>query len=173
VFTRRILDFHKINEEPLAEDRPLVLTFIDRNEKRLLVNHAECLETLKAKFPKVEIKAVNFATYSFAEQLKIVGNTDILVGVHGAGLTHGMSLPKGSTVVEILPPVVDHKGFRNMAKLLGHHYFSSHGIAPRGQTSTGDWHYDDIFLEENRFMELMDVAIKSMYNRGLHNQDVS
>lgn len=173
VFTRRVLDFHKINEEPLAEHRPLVLTFIDRNEKRLLVNQAECLETLKAKFPNVEIKAVNFATYSFAEQLKIVGNTDILVGVHGAGLTHGMFLPKGSTMVEILPPGVDHKGFRNMAKLLGHHYFSSHGIAPHGQTSTGDWHYDDIFLEEDRFMELMDVAIKSMYNRGLHNQDVS
>jgi EGF domain-specific O-GlcNAc transferase len=173
VFTKRVLDFYKVNDEPLAEDRPLVLTFIDRKEKRLLVNKAEYLETLKTKFPSVEIKAVNFATHSFVEQLKIVRGTDILVGVHGAGLTHGMFLPEGSTMVEILPPGVGHKGFRNMAKLLGHNHFSSHGIAPPGQASTGDWKYDDIFLEEDRFMELMDVAIKSMYNRGLHNQDVS
>jgi EGF domain-specific O-GlcNAc transferase len=173
VFTKRVLDFYKVNDEPLAEDRPLVLTFIDRKEKRLLINKAEYLETLKTKFPSVEIKAVNFATHSFVEQLKIVRGTDILVGVHGAGLTHGMFLPEGSTMVEILPPGVGHKGFRNMAKLLGHNHFSSHGIAPPGQASTGDWKYDDIFLEEDRFMELMDVAIKSMYNRGLHNQDVS
>ena len=130
VFTKRVLDFYKVEEDPMTGDRPLTLTFIDRKEKRLLVNKDEYLERLKARFPNVEITAVNFAANSFAEQLKIVCSTDILVGVHGAGLSHGMFLPKASTMVEILPPGVDHKGFRNMAKLLGHNHFSSHGIAP-------------------------------------------
>lgn len=173
VFTKRVLDFYNVNDELLAVDRPLVLTFIDRKEKRLLVNKEEYISNLKSKFPAVKIELVNFAAISFAEQLKIVHRTDILVGVHGAGLTHGMFMPPGSTMVEILPPGVAHKGFRNMAKLLGHNHFSSHAIHRPDQAATGDWKYDDVFLEEDRFMELMDVAIKSMYNRGTHNQDVS
>lgn len=173
VFTKRVLDFYNVNDELLAVDRPLVLTFIDRKEKRLLVNKEEYISKLKSKFPAVKIELVNFAAISFAEQLKIVHRTDILVGVHGAGLTHGMFMPPGSTMVEILPPGVAHKGFRNMAKLLGHNHFSSHAIHRPDQAATGDWKYDDVFLEEDRFMELMDVAIKSMYNRGTHNQDVT
>jgi EGF domain-specific O-GlcNAc transferase len=173
VFTKRVLDFYDVNDEPLAADRPLVLTFIDRKEKRLLVNKEEYISILKSKFPAVKIELVNFAAFSFTEQLKIVRHTDILVGVHGAGLTHGMFMPPGSTMVEILPPGVAHKGFRNMAKLLGHNHFSSHATDRPDQAATGDWKYDDVFLEEDRFMELMDVAIKSMYNRGTYNQDVS
>jgi protein O-GlcNAc transferase len=173
VFTKRVLDFYNVNDEPLAADRPLVLTFIDRKEKRLLVNKEEYISILKSKFPAVKIELVDFAAFSFTEQLKIVRRTDILVGVHGAGLTHGMFMPPGSTMVEILPSGVAHKGFRNMAKLLGHNHFSSHATDRPGQAATGDWKYDDVFLEEDRFMELMDVAIKSMYNRGTYNQDVS
>ena len=173
VFVKRVLDFYEANDEPLADNRPLVLTFIDRKEKRLLVDKEEYIATLKANFPDVKIEVVNFAAFSFAEQLKIVGRTDILVGVHGAGLTHGMFLPRGSTLVEILPPGVTHKGFRNMAKLLGHNHFSSHATDRPDQVKSGDWKYDDVFLEEARFMELMNVAIKSMYNRGTYNHDVS
>jgi protein O-GlcNAc transferase len=75
-------------------------------------------------------------------------------------------------MVGILPPGVAHKGFRDMAKLLGHDHFSSHAPDRPGQAATGDWKYNDVF-EEDCFMELMDVTIKSMYNRGTHNQDVS
>ena len=76
------------------QHRQLVLTFIDRKEKRLLVNKEEYISNLKSKFPVVKIELVNFAAFSFAEQLRIVRCTDILVGVHGAGLTHGMFLPR-------------------------------------------------------------------------------
>jgi protein O-GlcNAc transferase len=138
MFTKRVLDLYRINDELLAEDKPLVLIFIDRKEKRLLVNRAEYLETLKTKFPTVEINAVNFTAISFVEQLEIVRSIDILVGGHGAGLTHGMFLPRGSIMVEILPPSVAHKGFRNMAKLLGHDHFSSHATDRPGQAPTGD-----------------------------------
>jgi hypothetical protein len=69
----------------------------------------------------------------------VVRRTDILMGVHGAGLTHGMFIPPGSAIVEILPPGVTYKGFRDMAKPLGHNHFSSHATGRPGQTVTGDW----------------------------------
>jgi hypothetical protein len=45
-------------------------------------------------------------------------------------------MPPGSTMVEILPPGVTHKGFRDMTKLLGHNYFSSHATGRPGQAYT-------------------------------------
>jgi EGF domain-specific O-GlcNAc transferase len=60
-----------------------------------------------------------------------------------------------------------------MAKLLGHIHFSSHATDCPGQAVTGDWKYNDVFLVEDCFMVLADVAIKGMYNRGTHNQDAS
>lgn len=173
VFSRRVLHFYGISDESSQEDRPLVLTYIDRRQKRRLVNQESCLKKLKAGFPNVEVISVDFAAISFPEQLKIVRRTDILVGVHGAGLTHGIFLPHGSTMVEITPYNLNHKGFRNIAKLRGHRYFGSHTIEHPIEGLTGDWQQDDVFIEEDRFMALLDAAIKSMYNRGMHNEDIS
>ena len=172
-FSQRVLDFYEIESEQRLDDAPLVLTFIDRKEKRRLIDKELYIEKLKTKFPSVEIQLVDFAPLSFAEQLKIARRTDILVGVHGAGLTHELFLQPGSTVVEIIPRTLKHKGFRNLAKLLGHHYFSSHAEERPAGAGKVDWQEDDVVLEEDRFMGLLEVAVKSMYNRGLLNSDVT
>jgi protein O-GlcNAc transferase len=172
-FARRVLDFYMVDDNLGPEDRPLVLTFIDRTAKRRLIDQDPYIERLRAKFPAIDIQVVDFAAMTFPEQLKTIHHTDILVGVHGAGLTHAMFLPPHSTVVEILPPGLKHKGFRNLAKKLDHQYFSSHTAEHHTNDSKGDWQSDDIFIEEDRFMELLDVAVKSMYHRGLRNEDVN
>lgn len=169
-FSQRVRDFYKIDNEPGPGDRSLVLTFIDRKEKRRLIDKGKYIESLKSKYPAIKIDLVDFAEFSFSEQLKIARQTDILVGVHGAGLTHGIFLPPGSTMVEIIPHTLKHKGFRNLAKLLNHHYYSCHTAE---QSKGGDWQEDDVSLEEDRFMNLVELAVKSMYNRGLRNEDVT
>jgi protein O-GlcNAc transferase len=126
----------------------------------------EYLARLQEDFPLVKVQSFDFASMSYKEQLEIVQDTDILAGVHGAGLTHGMFLPPGSVMVEILPPGLNHKGFRNVAALRGLEYFSSHASnAPSAKAS--DWHSEDVLMEFERFKELMDVAIKSLYNKGM------
>lgn len=171
-FSRRVREFYKVDNEPGPGDRPLVLTFIDRKEKRRLVDKTKYTERLRSKYPAIRIDLVDFADVPFSEQLKIVRRTDILVGVHGAGLTHGIFLPPGSTMVEIIPYKFDHKGFRNLAKLLNHHYYSCHSAEHSMDGRNGNWQADDVYLEEDRFMNLIEVAVKSMYNRGLRNEDV-
>lgn len=85
------------------------------------------IERIKSQFPEVNIQLTEFENMSFKEQLEPVHNTDILVGVHGAGLIHGIFLRPNSALVEIMPPGLDHKGFRNLAKQMGHLYFRAHG----------------------------------------------
>lgn len=86
-------------------------------------------------------------------------------------MTHGIFLRPRSTMVEILPPDLNFKGFRNIAALMGHTYVRAHASPlPRGG-SRKDWHGEDVFIEKDHFMEVMDVAIKSMYSRGERDYD--
>ncbi|MCJ1295141.1 hypothetical protein MMC34_006702 [Xylographa carneopallida] len=172
VFSERVLKFYSVDMEPTNLDSPLVLTFIDRKEKRRLINKDLYIENLRAKFPAIDIQMVDFAALSFVEQIRIARRTDILVGVHGAGLTHELFQRPGSAVVEVIPHSLAHKGFRNLAKLLGHGYFSSHADDRPTTTAKDAWQTDDVSIEEDRFMNLLEVAVKSMYNRGLLNSDV-
>lgn len=173
VFSQRMLSFYNINNELEPPDRPLVLTFINRTEKRSLINKEAYINDLKPSYPDVEINLVNFASLSFVEQLRTIRKTDILAGVHGAGLTHGIFLQPSSTMVEIMPHDFNHKGFRNLAKSLGHRYFTTHAIEHANYTTSKGWQYDNIFIEQDRFNGLIDTAIKSMYHRGLRNDDVN
>ena len=173
VFSQRMLNFYGVNDPPGAPDRPLVLTFIDRTEKRSLVNKETYINDLKVTYPDMKINLVDFASLSFADQLKTVQSTDILVGVHGAGLTHCLFLRSPSALVEILPPGFNHKGFRNMASALGHRYFTTHASEHANYTTPNGWQTDDVYIERERFKGLMDAAIASMYQRGLLNKDVN
>lgn len=160
-FSRRVLDFYGI---PASASSPaqLTLIFIDRREQRLLDNQESLFAALLAKYPHINAKLVDFAQLPMQEQLRTVREADILAGVHGAGLTHGMFLPESpsSAVVEILPPTLKHKGFRNMAKLLGHRYFGAHGTEQDYEGKSGDWHRDKVFIEEERFLALLGEAIE-------------
>ena len=173
VFSRRMLTFYGINDEPGPLDGPLVLTFIDRKEKRSLVDKKPYIDDLKFSYPDVEINLVNFASLPFTEQLRTIRKTDILAGVHGAGLTHGIFLRPSSTMVEIMPPKFNHKGFRNLAKASGHRYFTTHAIEHDNYTTSKGWQIDDVFIEQDRFNDLMGTAIKSMYHGGLRDDDVN
>jgi protein O-GlcNAc transferase len=170
-FSRRVLNFYKVNSQSEGESAPLVLTFVDRKQQRRLIDKELYIEKLRYMFPDIRVQSVDFASLPFAEQLAVARGTDILVGVHGAGLTHGMFMRPGSTIVEIIPQGLEFKGFRNMAKLFNHHYFSSHALKIEG--GTGNWQQDDIILEQDRFVGLLEVAVKSMYNRGLLNNDIT
>jgi protein O-GlcNAc transferase len=174
VFVDRILNLLSLSEErdPSA---PLTVTFIERKGSRRLLNQESLFSTLRNTYSSenITLNVVDFATIPFREQISLVRNTDVLVGVHGAGLTHGMFLPPRSAVVEILPSDLAHKGFRNLAKLRGHSYFSEHAEKDRKQEKEKeDWHNENVVLGEAKFMELMDVAIKSMYHRGVLDLDV-
>jgi glycoprotein 2-beta-D-xylosyltransferase len=71
---------------------------------RQLLNEKEILDDLKMKFsqyPNVNFSWNHFEELSFVEQLKIIVETDIFVGVHGAGLTHVLFLKSNRALIEL------------------------------------------------------------------------
>lgn len=179
-FSHRVINFYKVDAwAPHSGD--LTLTFIDRKGSRQLVGVGEYLKELQEKYPHVKVQTIDFGAHSFGEQIRIVCGTDILVGVHGAGLTHGMFLREGSVMAEMLPETLNHKGFRNLAGLMGHSFFSLHATEVPANASpptkfksrAEKWQTENVFVEKERFMDLMDVAIKTLYNKGLRNMDIA
>ena len=57
------------------------------------------------------------------EQIEKISTTDVLVGVHGAGMTHVLFLPLHSSVIEVVPSGYDGRiHFQYMSAWRGHHY---------------------------------------------------
>jgi protein O-GlcNAc transferase len=162
-FARRVLAFHNLTAASPAwrEAEPFRLTILNRTRTRRLLHLADYVAALRDRHPDVAITVVDdAATLPFAQQLRIAHSSDILVGAHGAGLTHGMFLRPGSTLVELLPHgLPNFQGFRNVAHFMGLRYLDGHGVEYEAAEKTGDWYRDDVFMEKDRFLELMDLAI--------------
>lgn len=198
VFARRILGFYRIEDQPRNPDQ-IMVTFIDRKEGRRLQNKDELFNALQAEIPHVKVRQVDFTAMSFPEQLRVIRDTDVLVGVHGAGLTHTMFMrEKMGVIVELQPETLrhpqtgePHNGFRNLANMLRLDYFRIHvpqvppPKAPEVRSERkglyggkivekrDSWHVDDVRVDKARFLEVMNMAIKAMYTKGVWNFDVN
>lgn len=108
------------------------------------------------------------------------------MGAHGAGLTHIMFKKPGvGGVVEIKPEKMDYMGFRNLAKMNGNQYWSTHAkVVPlpeevKATTGLGDtgarsgalrgrdpWHFSNLRLDEAEFMRIVGGAIRALTGEG-------
>lgn len=140
VFVRRVFDFYGIprtrrrdGSRPLASSVSLypspprlnVSIVVRRNSRRLMGLDGHLFDAAKSKFShKADIRLVDFEGKPFREQIEIARDTDVLVGMHGAGFTHVMFMEEGrGALVEIQPDRLCHSGFRNLAKMTGQLYF--------------------------------------------------
>ncbi|XP_053693020.1 EGF domain-specific O-linked N-acetylglucosamine transferase [Sabethes cyaneus] len=118
-----------------AVDHKIRITFLSRQTKfRRVLNEDKLIEAISAN----EDYNVNRVSYSyqmdFREQLKITRNTDIFIGMHGAGLTHLLFLPKWAVLFELYH-CEDPNCYRDLARLKGVHYMS--------------WERDDLVYPED------------------------
>ncbi|XP_014780252.1 EGF domain-specific O-linked N-acetylglucosamine transferase isoform X1 [Octopus bimaculoides] len=101
-FSQHIL--HRLN---ISQEGPLLhkirVTVLTRSTTyRRILNEEELVNALKT-ISEFEVEAVdfNFRQMSFYDQLKISHNSDIFIGMHGAGLTHALFLPDWAVLFEL------------------------------------------------------------------------
>lgn len=72
---------------------------------RMMDNEQAVLEGLTRELgADTLVVMVDLAQLSFVQQLELVARTDLLVGLHGAGLAHGLFMPptSGAFVIGLL-----------------------------------------------------------------------
>ncbi|KAJ3213347.1 signal transducing kinase of the PAK [Dinochytrium kinnereticum] len=98
--------------------RRVVLTLILRDgDTRRILNEDE-LTAMLAKLP-VTLRVVRFGGMSLRDQLRISSESDIMVSMHGAALTHVLFAPARSYLLELFPYRFRKSVFRNLAAISG------------------------------------------------------
>ena len=110
----------RVNNISVLNCKHVTITIILRRDKvfhprnkqgmvgRKIFNEDELIEDLMKTFPNACVQAVLMDALPLANQLQIISSTDILIGMHGAGMTHTVFLPRHAAVQEIFP-----KGFKS------------------------------------------------------------
>ena len=103
-----------------APDESFKKIFIDRSltGSRNIENMPEVDAVLK----KYDITKVILENYSLEDQVQIMKSADLIIGVHGAGLTNMMFAKPDSSVIEILPPLYGTAAFWKLAEGMGMKY---------------------------------------------------
>jgi glycoprotein 2-beta-D-xylosyltransferase len=83
--------------------------------------NAEAMIRALAAMPGVSVRAVAMEALTVGEQVTLASNTDVLVGMHGAGLVHALFLPPWAGIVELYPAYCStrRRHFRRLAAWRG------------------------------------------------------
>lgn len=68
---------------------------------RRFFNEEQIIAALGKHFPKLRVARLE--TMTIRDQLQLINDTHILVGMHGAGLAHALFLPRGGGLLELFP----------------------------------------------------------------------
>lgn len=110
----------------------LSVTFVSRTDyanrsiARQLVNEAE-LASAWAQLGHFRVRRAQFELLPFDAQLRLVRDTDVLVGMHGAGMVNSLWLPRSAHVIEIFPASKRRWGYRNICQYTGCRYTQFRG----------------------------------------------
>ena len=119
-FRNFFLSSYNIVPDEKLDCRHLSILFIWRHDylahprnpkgvvSRKIANERELLNFTKATFPQFQVRGVQIDLFEFKHQLQLVASADILVGMHGAGLTHTVFLPKHAALIELFPSYWSH-----------------------------------------------------------------
>lgn len=70
---------------------------------RKIKNEAELVAEVRHEIPNARVFGTQIDLLSMRQQLQMAADCDILIGMHGAGLTHTLFLPKHAGLVELYP----------------------------------------------------------------------
>ena len=122
-FSDHILEGLNINRQMYTEE--IRVTFLSRSTQyRRILNEKDLVEAINSiKDIKVSLVDYHWDKTPFSQQLERTRNTDIFIGIHGAGLTHFLFLPEWAVGFELFH--TDDPGcYRDLASISGVKYLT-------------------------------------------------
>jgi capsular polysaccharide biosynthesis protein len=89
-----------LQKKPIRQNASIpkrIFVFRTSEAKRGILNFDELIPVLK----KFDIAIIDFTKYPWAEQYSMAAGADMLIGVHGAGLTNMLFMKEGGVVLEL------------------------------------------------------------------------
>ena len=118
-FSQFILHRLNIPSYGLLADQRMRVTLISRDTRFRRVNNEGQLAKALQQTGLYKVTLARFSTHvPFPSQLTMTHNTDILVGMHGAGLTHLLFLPDWAEVFELFN-CDDPECYKDLARMRG------------------------------------------------------
>jgi hypothetical protein len=110
--------------------------YISRQPPRTLLSDLE--ERLFAMFGAqgIDVEKIDFANSSWEGQVQIAREANLMIGVHGNGLTNLLWMPAGSTVIELFPDECHHYDYQFFAEIAGMQYYGVEGKETSGYVYT-------------------------------------
>lgn len=121
--------YNLLEQKRRGKDSPIRIIFSVRKFKpgttpgRRILNEDEIVNILKneiksptGKLIQTTVVTIDLGTIAFEKQIELMRNTDIYIGMHGAGMTHLIYLPDEAVVIELFPKGWHQSSMRNLAK---------------------------------------------------------
>jgi hypothetical protein len=138
---------------------PFRRVYISRRKalRRKVANEEKLIEILL----KFNFEIVEFENLSVLEQVNLMNETDVFIGLHGAGLTNLMFMNENTKVFELTPIISDFKNFRfpfwRMADLLNIQYNVI--FCKMDQLIEEDEYSNNIIVDLNEFETVLTTLI--------------
>ncbi|XP_014343462.1 EGF domain-specific O-linked N-acetylglucosamine transferase isoform X2 [Latimeria chalumnae] len=168
-FSEHVLHRLNISQEGPKNGKIRITLLARSTEYRRILNQDELVNAMKT-ISTFEVRVVDYKykNIGFLDQLRITHNSDIFIGMHGAGLTHLLFLPDWAVIFELYN-CEDERCYLDLARLRGVHYMTwqhkSKVIAQdKGHHPTLGEHpkFTNYSFDVEEFMRLIFLAVKTV-----------
>jgi capsular polysaccharide biosynthesis protein len=148
---------------PVAENPVRLYVSRAKANSRRIVNEEELAEGLRSRGFRIAF----FEEISFAEQLALVSQAEIIVSAHGAALTLAVVARPGTPMIEILPEGMEAENptlynlYRNLGREAGLDYRAHHAAAVLHPTEKRTLQQSDIRVSAAQLLGEIDGCLKS------------
>lgn len=121
--------FKRYNIVPMVKHATKVITIISRRNYvgraigRRWMNEKEIMINMIQKYPHFKIQSIDFTQINMEQQMRTMAQTNIAIGMHGAGMVNVLWMPLHAKVIELFPKKKKRWGYRNICQYTGCTYF--------------------------------------------------
>jgi Glycosyltransferase 61 len=100
--------------------------YVSRKPPRTLAPDVEAT-VMNLLSANTDVSSVDFSGMSWADQVRVSAQSDLMLGVHGNGLTNLLWLSPHAMVIEIFPEGVHHYDYQILSEIMQLNYFGLEG----------------------------------------------